>query len=329
MNNAAHRAAPLVSVIICTCNRSASVVATLETLFTNTYPHFEVILVDQSTTQETTQAISAFTNDHRLQYVPTPTKGLGRARNIGINRSRGELLIFTDDDCTVPANWLSVMVATFQRDARIGVVFCNVEPGPHDAEQGFIPNYVRRDSQCVRQLRDKRHVRGIGAGLALRRAMVDEIGMFDEYLGVGAPFRSAEDTDIVLRALLKGWWIYETHEVAVVHYGFRTWKQGRDLAKRDWFGMGADYAKLIKSGHFGVLSIACYDVAWFGLWPALRHALLLKKPHGLGRTIYFLQGFIKGWSTAVDPQTLVFAEMPRISSFGNVAAEPSVPKSRH
>src|SRR5687768_11128779 len=78
---------PLVSVVVCTRNRGESIVSTLETLLANDYANFEVVVVDQSTDDLTEQVMPRFLKDKRLRYFRSTTKGLGRARNIGMGKA--------------------------------------------------------------------------------------------------------------------------------------------------------------------------------------------------------------------------------------------------
>jgi glycosyltransferase involved in cell wall biosynthesis len=303
---------PPVSVVICTCNRGDSVVATLETVLANTHPNFEVILVDQSDDQDTANAIKRFQSDRRLIYIYSDTKGVGRSKNIGISHARGEIVVFTDDDCTVPTTWLEIVAELFAQYPRVGVIFSNVVPAQYDDARGFIPAYMRKDSKLIRSFWDKCHARGMGAGISLRREMAFEIGGFDDFLGAGGDFRSCEDGDIAVRALINGWWVYETHEVAVVHHGFRTWLEGKSLTQRDWYGIGAAYSKPLKCGRWGISIVIFYEAVVKGVLEPLSNILYLKKPQGLKRFWYFWCGFMQGLRTPVDRQHMVFKKDDQI-----------------
>jgi glycosyltransferase involved in cell wall biosynthesis len=295
-----------VSVVICTRNRGDSIVPTLETVLTNTYPDFEVIVIDQSTNQDTEEAISPFLIDPRLQYIRSTTCGAGRARNIGMSYAKGEIVAFTDDDCTVPMNWLDVITRVFETYSQVNMLFCNVDPAPHNASVGFIPAYHRQDSQLVRTMWEKCHARGIGASMAVRREPILAIGGFDESLGPGTPFSACEEGDLAVRVLLNAGWVYETDQTAVVHYGFRTWQEGKELTRRDWFGIGAAYAKPIKCGHWSVATVLLYEGLVMGLWNPVSKIFQFKKPQGFKRFLYLWSGFIQGLKTPVDRQHIMY-----------------------
>ncbi len=296
----------LISAIVCTRNRGDRVVETVKSILASNHLNFEIVVIDQSVSGDTEQAISLLRDDNRLRYIRSASEGLGRARNIGLAEAAGEVCCFTDDDCTVPPNWLTVMGCVFDLDLRVAVAFCNVDAGPYDPEKGFIPVYQRTDSRLFTSIRQKRFARGIGAGLAVRRSLVGSMGGFDEMLGAGGRFPSCEDGDIAVRALIMGHHLFETHEVSVTHFGFRTWQQGRELGRRDWVGVGAAYIKPLKCGHWGFLQVPAYEFWAWAVLPPLKQVLKLRKPSGLGRAASFLRGVIGGWRTPVDPKTLLF-----------------------
>ena len=296
----------LITALVCTRNRGASITGAVSSILASTHPEFELVVIDQSTNDETAQVLAPFLGDARLRYLPTRTQGLGKARNLGLAEARGEVVAMTDDDCEVPPHWLETMAAAFAAHPDVAVAFCNVEAVPYDAKAGFIPAYVRSGSKLLSSGLDKCRARGIGAGIAVRRPAVLALGGFDEMLGAGAAFFGCEDGDLVVRALALGYGVYETDAVAVLHSGFRTWAEGRNLARRDFFAIGAAYAKPLKCGHWRFLVVPAYELGRHALWPPLADLLQLRRPRGVARIGAFFRGFIQGWRTPVDPRTLLF-----------------------
>lgn len=296
----AEAAKPAVTAMICTRNRGASIVAALESLLANTHPDFELIVVDQSTNDETAEAVRPFLGDARLRYLRSETSGLGRARNVGIAQARGEVIIMTDDDCEVESNWLEAIAAAFARHPKAAVVYCNVVPGPYDPEKGFIPAYAAPESRLMTSMRDWCAPHGIGAGMAVRRNVMEEIGGFDETFGAGGAFFSFEDSDVALRVLARGYHVYHTHETTVTHFGFRTWEEGRTLSQRDCFGIGAGYAKLLKCGMWRASLPWTYEVTTLVLLPLFQSLIRFKKPPVLVRGVSLGRGFWQGLRAPVD-----------------------------
>ena len=180
------------------------------------------------------------------------------------------------------------------------MAFCRVDAGPHDPDLGFIPDHEVDERLVVRSLLSKSRARGIGAGMAVRRRDVLSIGGFDEQLGPGGRLRSGEDRDLAARALAAGWWVLQIPDAFVVHHGFRTWAQGRSLTRRDWYGIGAAYAKQLKCRNLAIVAVIAHEVVWFGLIKPVAGFLFGRRHNGLRRIGYFASGLVAGLRTPVD-----------------------------
>ena len=295
-----------ISAVVCTRNRGDRIKATIESILANEHSNFELLIVDQSTNDLTETAVKPFLSDCRLRYMRSDTIGLGLARQIGITQVNSEIVAYTDDDCIVPTNWLSVIQKVFEANPRVAVTFCNVFPTPHNSNVGFIPTYERHNDKLVRNMWDKCSARGMGAGLAVRRETILKLGGFDVHLGPGTLFSACEDGDIAVRALLKGWWVYETAQVAVLHDGFRTWQEGKELNRRNWIGVGAAYAKPIKCHHWNAMLIVAYEAFVIAFLKPLSRLFLFKKPQSIRSFYYFWKGFMLGLKTPVNYEYILY-----------------------
>jgi glycosyltransferase involved in cell wall biosynthesis len=280
----------------------------VSSILVNNHPNFELIVVDQSKDDETREALRRFSTDPRLRYLKIATIGKGSALNVGMREAKGTVVAITDDDCTVPPNWLETFASIFATHSKTAVAFCCVEAGEHDRTAGFVPAFVRTGDRILTSMHDARHVQGLGAGIAVRRSMIEEIGGFDPMLGPGSRFPSCDDRDIAIRALLARYHIYETSTVAVKHSGFRTWQQGRQLTHRDFLAIGAAYSKFLKCGRIELMYIPAYEFAKYALWPPIRDLLHLRQPRGIVRITAFLKGLIVGLRTPLDKTTMKFVE---------------------
>jgi glycosyltransferase involved in cell wall biosynthesis len=299
-------ARPRMSAVVCTRNRGDSVRLTVSSLLRNSHPEFEVIVIDQSTNEETAQAIESLRRDPRFRYVRSTTVGVARSRNQGLRIAHGELVAFTDDDCEVPEDWLEILEQVILAHSRVAVAFCSVRAGPHDPSRGFVPAYDCRGTRIVGSMLEKCTARGMGAGLVVRRRSVLALGGFDEALGPGARFPSCEEGDLAVRALLAGHQVCETDRTFTVHHGFRSWAEGKDLAQRDWTGIGAAYAKPIKAGHLSFTLVPLYELLRMAIWPPLSDLMRLRRPRGVRRALYFCRGFSEGLATPLDRGMLLF-----------------------
>jgi glycosyltransferase involved in cell wall biosynthesis len=270
------------------------------------YQDFEIIVIDQSSNDDTKNTVDEFLKDTRIRYFRTDTPGLGRARTYGIAVARSEYCCFTDDDCEVSADWLGTMAKVLSENPRAAAAYCSVIAGPHDATKGFVPAYIPTHETVVANIPGKCKARGIGAGLSVRKSISDRIGGFDATLGAGSRFFSCEDGDFSVRALLAGYQIVETNKTSVLHHGFRTFEQGRKLSERDWFGIGSSYSKPLKAGRFNFAIVPLYEFFVVAMWPPINDLFHLRRPRGLTRPIFFLKGFFTCLTYPVDKKTLLF-----------------------
>jgi hypothetical protein len=100
--------------------------------------------------------------------------------------------------------------------------------------------------------------------------------------------------------------VYETADLAVIHHGFRTLKEGRAHAHRDWFAIGGVCAKPLRAGFMSAAVVALWYVAAYVVWPVFEDLFRLRRPRGLSRITGFIGGFAQGIRTPVDRKTLLF-----------------------
>jgi glycosyltransferase involved in cell wall biosynthesis len=305
----------LVSVIVCTRNRAGQVEQTVRSLLDEPGVELELILVDQSDGPETKNALASFFVDGRLRYLASKKRGKGVALNEGLRIARGSVVVCTDDDCVVPRRWAADMANTLEARPSAAIVFCRVVAVPHDPSAGYVPVYDPPASRLLRSVVDMRNGPGLGAAMAVRRDFLSGLGGFDESFGPGGRFPSADEWDLCMRALLKGWQVYETTALAVEHDGFRSFAEGRAHARRDWLALGAVCAKPLRAGYLSASIVPLWFFPTRALWPPVSDILHLRKPRGLGRITAFLSGFARGLSTSVDPVTLRFTTGAQAKGF--------------
>lgn len=293
-----------VTVLVCTRNRGPQIVPTIATILDNRYPTFELVVVDQSENDSTAQALTPYLTDPRVRYLSSETRGLGNARNVGIESTKGEIILFTDDDCEVPADWIETMAQVFSDQPEAMMAFCEVRPGVFDPAEGYIPIFLSEADYIIDSRSSTRM--GIGAGMAVRRSACASASGFDPYLGAGGVFPSAEEADMANRMLLRGYKIAVTRQTHVVHNGFRSWNLLRQHTMRDVTGSGAALAKLIRFGDRRLAAkfvrIAC-DWALEGA----KELVHLKRPSAWRRISWWFYGFKHGWSASINRETLCFA----------------------
>ena len=300
-----------VTALVCSRNRPEALMKVCRSLLSDRSTDFELIVIDQSDAAQADAAALAFAKEPRVRHVRSQTRGKGAALNEGLRIARSEVVVCTDDDCEAAGNWVAAMGRMLLERPKVAIVFCNVVAPPHDRSLGYVPAYERAGDRLLRKLAQTCGGHGLGAGMALRRTAILELGGFDECIGPGARFPSGDDWDITARALLRGWEVYETAELSVLHHGFRSFAEGKAHARRDWVAIGAVCAKPLRAGYLSAAVVPIWEFSANAVWPMVADVLRLRRPRGFARVAGFVQGFADGLRTPVDPKTLLYLETRR------------------
>ena len=120
-----------VSVAICTWNRSDLLFQTLQQLKQLSIPaevDWELIIVDNASTDATAATIDQFYHDLPIRAIYQPIPGHSRSRNAAIEVAEGELILWTDNDVWVDSNWLAAYVAAAQANPAAAYFGGKIEP---------------------------------------------------------------------------------------------------------------------------------------------------------------------------------------------------------
>jgi glycosyltransferase involved in cell wall biosynthesis len=125
----------MISVIVPAYNEEQNIRKCLESLSRQTVPRdsYEIIVVDGGSKDRTREIAEGYAD---LVFIQT-SKKVGGARNDGAQKARGEIIATTDADCSIPPDWLSVIIAAFDRDPAIVQLF-----GPVTPMEGGIKNHL-------------------------------------------------------------------------------------------------------------------------------------------------------------------------------------------
>ncbi|MBX2990028.1 MAG: glycosyltransferase family 2 protein [Bacteroidetes bacterium] len=117
---------PLVSVVIPAYNAERFVGKTIESILLQTYPHFEVLVVDDGSTDSTAGIVKSFAvHDSRVKLLQKPNGGVATARNMGIRNATGEYVAPCDsDDVWYPDRLKAQVECMIQSDESVGLVYC-------------------------------------------------------------------------------------------------------------------------------------------------------------------------------------------------------------
>ena len=185
------------SVIIPSRNRPDALNKVVGSIGQQSYQDaFEIIVVDQSDQPSTPQAPPKGT----FIYIKSETRGTSASKNIAIGKAHGEYIVQLDDDSTVSEDFLNRLNDLTEKYPDISCL-CGLIKNTEDGRP------------FSRYMRDDCHNKTIGfynfdcclcAAMAIKRSAFDDIGLYDEELGSGRYFGSSEESDLVLRLLMKG-----------------------------------------------------------------------------------------------------------------------------
>ena len=187
-------AIPRVSALIASFNYGAYIAEAIESVLRQTYADWELVIVDDGSTDDTAQAVEAYLDDPRVRYLRQENCGQPCAKNAAVAASQGSLIAFLDADDAWRPSKLERQVALFDADADLGVAYT----GRQFMDRHGIPGCVEHRVM----------VRGLVLGEALRRtippfssamvqrAVLDDVGGFNETLPL------AIDYDLWLRVAL-------------------------------------------------------------------------------------------------------------------------------
>lgn len=187
---------PLVSVVVGAYNAQDTLGATISSVLTQTYPSWELIVVDDGSTDDTARLVEAYGD--RVRLIRKPNGGVASARNAAIQEARGELIAWLDADDQLLPHYLDQAVATWTAagGGRTIVTSEALRLTHTGLRTVLLPDpFPRREDQRRRILQSN----FIGIFALYPQALHDEIGMLDDRL------RHAEDYDLWLRAILAGW----------------------------------------------------------------------------------------------------------------------------
>lgn len=113
---------PLVTVILATFNRKAYLREAIESVLKQTYAHFELIIIDDGSTDDTAKMVKMFT-DPRIEYHFQENQGRSIARNLGLSLAKGEFVTFIDSDDLYLIHKLEQQVDYLQNHPQIGMIY--------------------------------------------------------------------------------------------------------------------------------------------------------------------------------------------------------------
>lgn len=306
---------PRISVIMPTFNSAQFITEALESVFAQSFSDYEVIVVDDGSTDETTAVLAPYAD--RVRYVYQENAGSAAARNTGLARARGDVVLFLDADDVLLPGKLAAQMALLDEQPSLGAVHSGwqivddagrlvktVEPW-HDAPQLDLASWLKWKPVKM-------------GAMLMRRSWLIRVGGLDPAL------RQSHDVDLMLRLSLAGCsmaWLRQP-TLRYRHHAGSTMRQGAlDQARYaimalDNFFARSDVPAAIRQREPLTRYYSLTWVAWHlyrtghaaETTPYLRRAFTLS-PYDAMRTAVDWQALFYKWSLADGHDTESLSEM--------------------
>jgi GT2 family glycosyltransferase len=237
------------SIIILNYNGKEFLERCLSSVLNTNYPNFEVILVDNASTDGSVEfvkknfpSVKVIANKVNLHFTG--------GNNIGIKAARGEYIVLLNNDTEVHPNWLSEIVKVMEIDPSVGLCQCKLlfmdNREEIDSTGGFI-NYLglceergkgEIDKHQYDQIDEIFHAKG--AALVVKREVLNEVGLFDSFF-----YYNYEDVDLCWRARLRGYKVVFCPKAIVYHHRSSPTKKKFQLKSEGMFHSAKNVIRMI------------------------------------------------------------------------------------
>lgn len=224
---------PLISVIIPTYGREEALRDTLVDILKQDYPNYEVLVVDQTPVHqpETQTCLEELATAGKIRLFKVSWASLPGARNYGVRRARGEIILFIDDDVQIPAGYLAAHARNYERPevgAVAGRVFDRMKLADlgqdlviHDLPPAAMdPGIAWYHINLVHTVKPQQVISARGCNMSFRREIFFQHGIWFDERFRGSAVR--EETDFCLHLRQTGLIIWYDPEASLVHLGEET-----------------------------------------------------------------------------------------------------------
>ena len=176
--------APLVSVILPTHDRAATLARAIQSVLQQTFRDFELIVVDDGSTDMTPMLLRRYAADKRVKVLAGAWRGAAVSRNLGLAVARGSYLAFQDsDDEWLPQKLERAIMALRDTGPETGVYYCNMTRVSPGGERVAFPAPAVVPGRLIDEATVDYQVLGIGIQSAvIKRECIEAVGGFDEML---------------------------------------------------------------------------------------------------------------------------------------------------
>lgn len=308
---------PYISAIICTYNREQYLGSAIDSLLKQDFSFYEVIVVDNGSSDRTREIVEQRLDQSRLRYVYEPVNGLSVARNTGASIARAEILAYLDDDAIASPVWLKTIYDAYQNNERLAVAGGKVTllwpegiKPPSWLSSNLAQNLGAYDLGDTLVYVENPGWTPRGLNYSIKRAFLEKVGGFNTNLGrVGKNLLSNEELQMTELALQQGLQVAYLPDALVVHqvaperlerswFFRRSWWQGISECYREQLSGDAGSVQLLRGSERILRGI--YKSLKHFRNPALRFDNLVYAYGQIGYLGAALQGMLKTSKSRLD-----------------------------
>ncbi len=280
-----------VSVVIASYNMGRYIAEALDSVLAQTYPLFEVIVVNDGSTDDTDAVVERFLEDPRIVYITQDNQGQPKAKNAGLNAARGEFVAFLDADDLWAASKIEKQIRLFEAREQVGVVYTNVASMDENGNLIAVGRQKRYSGRITEQLFKNNFVPF--SSVLVRRRCFEEMGGFDESFAMGI------DYELWLRLSTR----YEFHYLDEVLYFWRSWggQMSKNYQKR--YENGIRIMNKFLAEFPDALSEQAIREAWAHTYVGRGLSLALREGDRFGamrdylKALQFKAGYVPAWKS--------------------------------
>jgi glycosyltransferase involved in cell wall biosynthesis len=246
---------PQISAIICTHNRDGYLGAAIDSLLEQDFQgEYEVIVVDNASSDRTREVVEARLPHPRLQYVYEPVTGLSVARNTGARVAKSPILAYLDDDAVASRQWLRMLHAAYQTHDKLAIaggkvtlLWAEGTSQPLWLSENLAANLGAYDLGEQLVYINSPNLTPRGLNYSIDREFLEKIGGFDINLGrVGKNLLSNEELHMTELALKMGWQVaYLPDALAAHNVAPERMERGWFLKRGWWQGISECYREQV------------------------------------------------------------------------------------
>lgn len=241
---------PVVSIIMASYNSAQFVPEAINSVLCQTYPHWELHIVDDGSTDNSVEVIQPFLNDKRIHFYCQENQGQAVAKNRGLRASKGDFIAFLDADDIWSLDKLEKHLPAFSARPEAGLIHTNVMLISEAGEPLGSPQRSYPEGWISGHLLVENCVNGMAS--MLRRESLEKVGLFDETLRMGI------DYDLWLRISAH----YPIAFLDEITYFYRQWGGQMSHKYEQRMEHGIRIMEKFLQNHPGVVPTETVRTAW-------------------------------------------------------------------